>query len=267
MNATARLATRGGALLAAALSTEALVAILWPAPELLSFDASCTVGSGSPTLRVSVVGDSSCTGPGVDRPDQIWVREVAHRLALHLDCTVDLVSFAIGGARSGDVVASQLEAAVASRPHLAMVSVGANDVLKAVPLGVFAHNLDRIVAALTSTGAEVVLSGVGDLGTIPRLLPPLRQLVARRARRADHIHDRIAVRHGVVKASQWGWARGQFRTRPEVWSPDKLHPNAEGHAVWADSAWGAVASMTESLGAVVRPASTVILPHRRRSGH
>lgn len=247
-----RLAVRGGALAAATLSTEALVALLWPAPHLVQFDPSGLIGSGSPVLRLTVVGDSSCTGPGVDRPDEIWVREVARRLSIRLHRRVELQSFAIGGSRSGDVFSNQLAAAVATRPHLALVSVGANDVLKAVPLGVFARNLDRIVTALSAVGAEVVLSGVGDLGTIPRLLPPLRQLVTRRARRADRIHDEVAERHRATKAVQWGWARHQFRTRPDIWSPDQLHPNAAGHWIWAETAWTAVASIASAIPAGTR---------------
>ncbi|MFP3915700.1 MAG: GDSL-type esterase/lipase family protein, partial [Actinomycetota bacterium] len=96
-------------------------------------------------------------------------------------------------------------------------------------------------------GARVVMSGVGDLGAIPRLAPPLRQMATRRGRRGDQVHARVAERHGAVKADQWRWAAGEFRTRPDVWSPDRFHPNAAGHGIWARTCWEALEPLCGEL--------------------
>lgn len=110
-----------------------------------------------------------------------------------------------------------------------------------------AANLDQIVSTLTAAGARVVCSGVGDLGTIPRLRPPLRQMVSRLGRRADRVHADVCVRHGAVKVEQWDWSRQQFRTRRDVWSADFFHPNAAGQMVWADNCWSALGPVLEEL--------------------
>jgi lysophospholipase L1-like esterase len=244
----ARAAARVGAAAAATLAAELLMAVLWPAPPLDPFPCDGRVGpdEGDP-VRMTVVGDSSCTGTGVDRHEEVWILLVAHRLSRHTGRPVEIVSFAEGGARSGDVLATQIRPAVASRPDLVVVSVGANDVLKGVRMGTLADNLDAIVQRLAACGVPVIVSGVGDLGTIPRLLPPLRQLVTRRARRADQVHADVADRHGAVKAVQWGDARLQFRTRTDIWSADRLHPNGRGHAIWAETAWKVVEPVTAGL--------------------
>lgn len=231
---------RSSAFLAGALVGEALTAVLWPVPDLIDHDPSGSVGAGEPPLRMVVLGDSSCTGTGVDDPGQIWLRLLAHRIAVRVERRVDIDSYAEGGARSREVVESQLAHALAHPAPLAVLSVGANDVLRGTPLPALASNLGTIVAQLTARGTTVVMSGVGDLGTIPRLAPPLRQMVARRARRADLVHADVAAEFGAIKAFQWGWARREFATRPEVWSGDRFHPNGRGHEVWAETAWRAI---------------------------
>ena len=140
-----------------------------------------------------------------------------------------------------------MAAAVDFAPHVALVSVGANDVIRGVPMRRLEANLDRIVSALTDHGALVILSGVGDLGSIPRLAPPLRQVVTRLGRRADRVHSLVAERHGAIKTEQWGWSNEQFRTRRDVWSGDLFHPNAAGHLVWAETCWEAMVPVLDDL--------------------
>lgn len=153
---------------------------------------------------------------------------------------MELRSYAVGGSTARDVVVDQLDGAVRFGPDLALVSVGANDVIKGVPLRRFAEHLDTVVDRLSSVAETVVTSGVGDLGAIPRLAPPLRELVARRGLRADQIHTDVTVAYGALKVDQWAWASTEFRTRRDVWSRDHFHPNEKGHEIWADVCWETV---------------------------
>lgn len=226
---------------AVTLGTELALALLWRAPQQTEFDASGTFGPVRPeALRLAALGDSTLTAPGVLDADEIWVRVVAERLSQRLDRQVDLRSFGVGGATAADVVRDQLPAAIAFSPHVSLVSVGANDVIRGVPMRRFQRSLEVIVAELRREGSEVVLSGVGDLGTIPRLAPPLRQMVTRLGRRADYIHGDVARRHGASKADQWTWSAAEFRSRRDVWSADRFHPNAAGHQIWAQVCWEAL---------------------------
>ena len=176
------------------------------------------------------------------------MRVVVRRLSERLGRPILLRSVGEGGATSADLVADQLDTAVAFLPHVALVSVGANDVIRGVPMRRLSANLDTIVSTLVESGSEVLVSGVGDMGAIPRLAPPLSQMVTQLARRADRVHDEVAARHGAHKAEQWGWASEQFRTRRDVWSPDRFHPNAAGHLIWAETCWETLSGLIQDRG-------------------
>lgn len=233
------------------VAVELAAAILWPAAEQEEFDPSGDFGAGEgPPLRVAALGDSTLTAPGVSSAEEIWVSLVARRLATHLNRRVELRSFGTGGATSAVVAAHQLPQAIEFRPHLALVSVGANDVIRGVPRRKLEANLDRIVSELSATGTMVVTSGVGDLGTIPRLAPPLRQMVSRMGAGANRLHSDVVARHGAAAARQWDWAAGEFASRADVWSLDRFHPNAAGHDIWARVCWEALEPLMEDLSVV-----------------
>lgn len=206
-----------------------LYAVLRPVPYQPEFDASGLVGSGEATQRWLVLGDSTTTAPGVGGPDDIWVRQLAARF----DFPVEIVSLAVGGSRARDVVREQLDRAVATRADIAFVSVGANDVLKGVSLADFTAHLDEIVRRLTEVHDMVVVSGVGDLATIPRLRRPLSDAVRRRGRVFDRVSAAIAERYGAAKVDNWATA-ARFR-EPGMFSPDLFHPTPAGHTIWADA--------------------------------
>ena len=236
---------RGAIACAALVGVEALYAVLKPAPDLEQFDPTAEFGDPSdPELRVVVVGDSSVTAPGVAGPEEIWISLVCEGLARNR--RVRLFSFAVGGAMAHNLIADQLEPAKASRPDIVFLSVGANDVIKGVSPRRFAANLDQLVGELKGTGALVVQSGVGVLGTIPRLYPPLSHLMSRRALRFDRIHHRVAEKHGTVVADQRDDDVRIWQTDRSLWAADHFHVSAEGHKRWADMVWRTVGRHLES---------------------
>jgi lysophospholipase L1-like esterase len=221
----------------AVLGLEVAYALLRPAPILESFDPSGEYGDASkPPLRVAVVGDSSVHAPGVERADQIWVSLICQRLAENHHVT--LRSFAVGGSKAHDLLNGQMASAIAFAPNVVIVSVGANDVLKGVRRRTFAQNLDRLIKTLTaSTDAVVIQSGVGVLGTIPRLFPPLSQLVSRRADRFDKVHWRVAESYGSTVINQRLDDAAAWQSDRTLWALDAFHVSPAGHARWADIAW------------------------------
>lgn len=234
-----RILRRGATAGLIALGLEAIYAVLRPVPSLEEFDPSGEFGDPShPSLRVAVLGDSSVTAPGVAGPHEIWVSRVCSRLAETRH--VVLESFAVGGSRAKEVIESQLDDAIAFRPDLVFVSVGANDVIKGVPLARFAAELDRLIEALVDTGATVVQSGVGVLGTIPRLYPPLSTLLSRRAHRFDRVHWDVAATHGTAVVDQRSDDATIWKTDRTLWAADHFHVSAAGHARWAETTWQTV---------------------------
>lgn len=231
-----QLVRRGAIAGLALLGLEAAYAVLRPAPHMEQFDPSGEFGDPShPTLRVAVLGDSSVTAPGVTGPHEIWVSVVCSRLADTRH--VILQSFAVGGSMAHDVIADQLDNAITFEPDVVFVSVGANDAIKGVPIRRFEANLHRLIARLSDTGAMVILTGVGVMGTIPRLYPPLSTLMSRRAERFDQVHWRVAEAHGATVIDQRTDDARIWNTDRSLWAADHFHVSAAGHARWAETAW------------------------------
>jgi lysophospholipase L1-like esterase len=135
------------------------------------------------------------------------------------------------------VLVRQLPEALVLRPHLVVISVGANDAMHGTPMRRVEADLDAIAAAFGEVGAGVVLAGVGDLGNIPRLRFPLKALASRRSRAVDRVHANVANQHKhVVKVPVAEHTDKAFRSA-DVFCPDLFHPNGAGHAVWADAAY------------------------------
>lgn len=231
-----QLVKRGAVIGSAVVFLEAAYAVLRPSPDLAQFDPSGVFGHPSnPSLRIAVLGDSSVTAPGVAGREEIWVSRVCERLAeTH---HVELRSFAVGGARVVDLVHDQLDEAIAFAPDVFFVSVGANDVIKGVPSRRFAEHLDHLIGELAATGAKVIQSGVGDIGSIPRLYPPLSNIMSRRALTFDRVHWDIAGKHGTSVVDQRGDDRNVWYDDASLWAEDLFHVSAAGHARWASTAW------------------------------
>jgi lysophospholipase L1-like esterase len=230
---------RGAIAGATVIGLEAAYAMFRPAPRLPDFDPSGEFGDPSlPTLRVAVLGDSSVTAPGVAGPHEIWVSLICTRLAKTRH--VVLQSFAIGGSKADDVIDEQLPLAISFQPDVIFVSVGANDAIKGVALGRFEENLDFLIGELAATGAKVIQSGVGVLGTIPRLYPPLSTLMSRRAHRFDRVHWKVAQTHGTTVVDQRSDDPKVWNSDRSLWAEDFFHVSAAGHARWAETVWRAV---------------------------
>jgi lysophospholipase L1-like esterase len=197
-------------------------------------------GCGSPAvpLRVAFLGDSTVAGVGAADAAGTLPRQVASRLGR----PVQILDLAVSGARVADVPADQSGAGLASfRPEVVVVGVGANDVVHGTLRPDFRRHYGRLVASLPP-GAQVILLGVPDLGSPPRLAQPLRSLVGWRGRMLDDDVRHLARdRHArFVDLQVFGPA---FRRHPRrYFSPDRYHPSAAGYALWAGAVADAIAS-------------------------
>ena len=202
-----------------------------PLPRFEDNDPSGVYGSGDgPPVRVDVLGDSSVTAPGLDHGQLSWVALACDSM----NARVDLRSRARGGSRVADVLESQIDGVLEDPPEVAIVSVGANDVLHGTPARSYRRDLVECLDSLRSV-CDVVTLGVGDLSVIPRLSYTLRLLVARRSATFDRLHEDICsdlrrvTRVSVRELADPFFAGGP----PELFTADLFHPNEVGHRIWA----------------------------------
>jgi len=210
-------------------------------PSLENQDPSGIFGNDSlPRLRIVVLGDSSVTAPGVEPLDDCWPRRIARHLADRY--RVELLSVAVGGAKTRDVIADQIQPAIAANADIAFLSVGANDALRGTPLSRFEREYREIVARLRQHIPGIAVSGIGDLGSIPRLPAPARSIVRIRGRSFDKAVRRVTAGFpDVVKTDTWSPGWGEFLTNPQqVFAGDLFHASAYGHGIYTHAAIPAV---------------------------
>jgi lysophospholipase L1-like esterase len=196
--------------------------------------------------RYVALGDSSTEG--LNDPDgnggfRGWSRRLAEHLA-GVQGALLYANLGVRGCTTREIRDRQLEPALAMRPDLATVFSGTNDVLaRRFDAGEVASDVEHIQRSLVAGGATVLTF------TLPDLTPvmPLARWLAPRIR---------AMNEGVRAASRrTGAILLDFATYPvaadrRLWSDDRIHANAAGHARIAaalaqalrlpatDAAWG-----------------------------
>jgi lysophospholipase L1-like esterase len=192
-----------------------------------------TRGTSSPTPRYSryvAIGDSSTEG--LDDPDERggyrgWANRLAGALAEHAASrheTFRYANLAIRGRRTAQIRAEQLGRAIDLGPDLATVFAGTNDaVARHFDVEAFARDLDAMFGALRRAGATVLTFTMPDLA-------PVMPLARRLAPRLSALNE--AIRHCAAAHQTLlvDFAQFPVASDPRLWSEDRLHANAAGHA-------------------------------------
>ncbi|MEJ0073472.1 MAG: GDSL-type esterase/lipase family protein [Candidatus Saccharibacteria bacterium] len=145
-----------------------------PAPDIPR--GTERLGSG-PALSFVVMGDSTSIGQGSD-----YAHSIARMSAEYLahDHSVSLTNVGVSGARVADVLHGQLAKAVALRPDVVLLAIGANDVTHLTSLGSVRTNITAIISQLQAADPRIhiILTGSPAMGTVPRFAPPTQWLAA-----------------------------------------------------------------------------------------
>lgn len=231
------LAAPPAALAAAGLGLigQALFAVRRPLPEFGHLD--CSGWEGTPSgrvVRIAALGDSTLTGPGLERVDQIWLRQAMHQIAGHR--RLDVISLAVGGSRVHDVLVHQVP-----RLHVpasgfgddpidcAVLSVGGNDAIRQTSIRSFRRDLHGVLVALASVARTVVVCGLPDMALIPRAPHPLAMVLSDRSRRINRVLADES--HATDSWYVPGWcATAALVDTTGNFAPDLFHLNANGHA-------------------------------------
>lgn len=188
---------------------------------------------GGDPLTVVLLGDSTAAGYGVAKRRETPGALLATGVSRRLGRPVDLHCLAVVGATSAQL-APQLEAALPLRPALAVIMIGANDVIHRRYPAAAVRQLAHAVRQLREAGAEVVVGTCPDLGTVRPIRRPLRW-VARRWSRQLASAQTVAV----VSAGGWTVSLGdllgpRFTAEPyRMFGADRFHPSADGYAAAA----------------------------------
>jgi lysophospholipase L1-like esterase len=240
--ATATLLTVGAA--AALLGGEALLTLsrdyLEKAPDPRP---EGTFGpEGGRPVRFAVLGDSTASGVGAGTRERAFPWLLADRLG-HAGFRVELVNYGVPGARTADVLHTQVAEAVKATPDLILVAIGGNDVTHLTRLASVRRDLRAAVVRLRATRAAVVVTGVPDMRA--HAFPePLRSVAGWRGRMASRAIKEMTTEQGVPYVPLQERTGHYFEADPEGnFSSDMFHPGPGGYERWADAIYPALAQV------------------------
>lgn len=176
--------------------------------------------------RYVAIGDSSTEG--LQDPDGTggyrgWADRLAERVA-QAQGGLLYANLGVRGKRSREIRAEQLGPALALKPDLATVFAGSNDILEP---GFDAANLlaelKCMMAALGGAKAVVLTFTLPDL---TRVMPIGRFL----SHRVRAMNESIREAAAATDTRLIDFAAYSAASDPRLWSEDRFHVNAEGHA-------------------------------------
>jgi lysophospholipase L1-like esterase len=179
-----------------------------------------------PWRRYVAVGDSFTEGVGDPEPAapngmRGWADRVAEVLSQQVD-DFAYANLAVRGRLIGQIVAEQVDQAIALKPDLVTFSAGGNDVIRpgSDPDAV-AQLFEDAVVRLSRDGATVVVfTGIDTAFT-----PVFRGIRGKIAIYNENIRA-IADKYGCIVADQWGLKEVQDM---RFFDDDRLHYNSLGH--------------------------------------
>ena len=176
--------------------------------------------------RYVALGDSSTEG--IDDPDETggyrgWSQRLAEHIAAQQGGLL-YANFAVRGLTTAQVRTRQLDAALALRPDLATVFCGTNDVTAP------RFDAEKVAADIAHMQRALVAGGATVLSfTLPDLTPlmPLARLIAPRIAALNRALAAASHRTGSILVD---FAAYPVATDARLWSEDRIHANAAGHA-------------------------------------
>lgn len=195
------------------------------------------------SIRYLALGDSYTIGTGLEREAQNFPSLLAKRMTEETGSDVTLVNLGVNGYTTADLIREELPVARSSRPDIATVLIGANDIVQGSTEESYRRRLQQIYAAVLRLGlaAERVLSiSVPDFSGLPGAAPfgTPSQLRAR-----VEAFNRTAESEATARGFHYADITGISRQpdHGDGWlADDGLHPGAAQHRAIADQLWDIV---------------------------
>lgn len=172
-------------------------------------------------------GDSLTAGYGL-MPEQAFPARLEAWLRRH-GIAARVVNAGVSGDTTTDGLA-RLDWALADKPDLVILALGANDALRGIDPATVRTNLDKMIDKIKAAHAEVLLLG---------MLAPANWGEAY-DRAFDRIFPDLARAHQVAL---YPFFLEGVAMKPDLNQPDGLHPNARGVAVLVDHIGPVVAGL------------------------
>jgi len=180
------------------------------------------------------LGDSLTAGKGdagTDGRPVGWAQRLADVLSVRTAVRCKLTNLAVDRATVSWVLSEQLPAVAPAQPDLVSVTVGMNDIrARGFDELSFKSELGQLLEALAATKATVLTCTLPNIAAIMPLPPDLTEIARERMRLASDIIREQAESFGAVCLDAWSLPGV---ADPDLYSPDRMHPNGKGHQLIA----------------------------------
>lgn len=188
----------------------------------------------TPPFVYIALGDSTVEGVGASDPSKAYTHLVYTDLSRHVK-NVQYQNYGKRGARVHDVVQNQLDKAIAEKPSLITLSIGANDVIRGTNLKDFRRDINHVLQTLAQTQSMVIFTNVPDFSFTRRVPKAVKPAVRMRIKQYNRIMARAADEHNATLVDTFGESYIIAKRFPEAVSDDNFHPSDLGYALWANT--------------------------------
>lgn len=200
-------------------------------------------GDAGTPLKYVIMGDSRVVGQGGDYEAGIAVQSAKH---LAKDHRVSLYNLGVSGARTHDVLSTQVPQLKAIQPDLVVIIIGANDVTHLTKHAAVRADMRRILDQIhtDAPSAKIVMTDAGAMWSVPRIPHPLRYVAGLSSKALNNDFAQIAAERNVSFApigAQTGYAFVHDRSN---FAPDKFHPNNKGYGLLAKALYPVLDEVT-----------------------
>lgn len=214
-------------------------------PDCLAPDALARLLKHVDGHRMVVVGDSVAAGirePLAGYRDRSFADRVGDGFA-HTRAAFAYRNLGVRDLRLAQIRKTQLDAALAFGPDLALVAAGGNDALaRSFDPDTIHDELQALAAPLAAHGAQIVTIGLFDLARSGLVPERYAHVMAERFDLLDEITADVCARLGGIHVDCHHHPRA---ADPGIFSSDRIHANARGHAI---AATVIATTLAETLG-------------------
>jgi lysophospholipase L1-like esterase len=205
-----------------------------------------------------VLGDSAAYGTG-DEIKAGQFRGWAGFLADAFQEGCDYFNYSRPGAKSSEVLATQLPKALRQNPDICAVIVGGNDLLRNNfdPVLLY-NNLRSCCQQLLAMGSEIIMVELHDPNQLLKLPKLMRQVLGRRVNAVNAVYRKVALEFEIVTVKTR--ARNNVHDRKN-WHIDRMHPGPQGHFMLARN----IADQLRKRGWAISMPYQLTITHRSRS--
>jgi lysophospholipase L1-like esterase len=202
-------------------------------PNLPVPDQSEKILGSGPALKYIAAGDSTAAGVGASSLQTTYTYQVAQALAKNH--TVDYKNIGVPGAKTADVLASQISQIIAFKPDVVTISIGPNDATHLLPESEILNNYKNIISQLEAqTTATIYITDIANFKSAS-LLPWFYIWLL--DFRSGYINKQILAlgnnRVKIIDIYSFGWSN--YPDLSKTVTADHFHPNDLGYQNWTNA--------------------------------